>query len=88
MPMEIIYSPSFKRAYKRLPENIKDIAEKKEEIFRKDPFDERLRTHALEGRLKGLYSFSIDRKNRIIFEFSDDRKIVIFHTVGSHDIYK
>lgn len=86
--MEIIYSPSFKKAYKKLPENLKDAAEEKEDIFRRNPFDKRLRTHALEGRLKGLHSFSIDKKHRIIFEFSDGRNEVVFHAVGNHNVYK
>jgi len=86
--MEIFYSPSFKRAYKKLPDDLKDAAEDKELIFRRDPFDKRLKTHALKGRLKGLFSFSIDAKHRVIFEFSSDMKEAIFHIVGNHNIYK
>jgi len=38
--MEIIYSSKFAREYQKLPSNIKDIAEKRESLFRKDPFDQ------------------------------------------------
>jgi len=84
--MKIVHSSKFAKEYKKLPRKIKLIAEKKEKIFRKDPFDPRLKTHKLSGRLKDFYSFSIDYQYRIIFEFAD--KEVWFHSVGTHEIYK
>ncbi|HBU07179.1 MAG TPA: type II toxin-antitoxin system mRNA interferase toxin, RelE/StbE family [Candidatus Magasanikbacteria bacterium] len=86
--MEIIYSSKFAREYKKLPNNVKDIAEEQEEIFREDPFDPRLKTHKLKGRLNGFLSFSIGYKYRIIFEFTKDKNVVYFHSVGDHDIYE
>ena len=85
--MEIIYSSKFKREYKKLSNNIKDIAEKNEIKFRHNPFDKSLKTHKLSGRLKELWSFSIGYKYRIIFEFVNENK-VYFHSVGSHDVYQ
>ena len=85
--MRIFYSRKFAREYRKLPLRIKKIAERKEQIFRKDPFDPRLKTHKLKGSLKGFLSFSIDRKYRIIFEFIN-RNTVWFHSVGEHSIYK
>ena len=84
--MQIIYSPQFEKEYKRLPENIKRKAEKKEKIFRSNPFDSRLKTHKLSGRLFEFWSFSIDNRYRIIFELKNE-KTVIFHIVGDHSIY-
>lgn len=86
--MEIIYSSKFAREYKKLPIYIKGIAEEQEAIFRKDPFDSKLKTHKLKGKLSGFLSFSIGYKYRIIFEFAKDKKIVYFHSVGDHDIYQ
>ena len=85
--MKIYYSSKFEREYRKLPIKIKKVAEKKERIFRKDPFDERLRTHKLTGRLKEFWSFSIDDKHRIIFEFVD-RNTIWFHSAGTHEIYR
>jgi len=85
--MEIIYGSKFAREYKKLPSNIKDIAEEQESIFRKDPFDPKLKTHKLKGKLSGFLSFSIDYKYRVIFEFAKDKNTVYFHSVGDHDIY-
>lgn len=86
--MEIIYSSKFAREYKKLPSNIKDIAEEQEILFRKDPFDSKLKTHKLKGKLSGFLSFSIGYKYRIIFEFSKDKMSAYFHSVGDHDIYQ
>lgn len=86
--MEIIYSSKFAREYKKLPNKAKDIAEEQEAIFRKDPFDPKLKTHKLKGKLSGFLSFSIGFEYRIIFEFSKDKKIAYFHSVGDHDIYQ
>jgi len=85
--MKIIYSSKFAREYKKLPNNIKDIAEEQEIIFRKNPFGQKLKTHKLKGKLSGFLSFSIGYKYRIIFEFAEDNKTVYFHSVGDHDIY-
>ncbi len=67
--MTIIYSNRFAKEYKKLPTHIKDKAEKLEEIFRNDPFDDRLKTHKLSGELKNFWAFSINHNYRIIFEF-------------------
>lgn len=85
--MRIYYSSKFEREYKKLPELIKEFAEEKERIFRSDPFDVRLNTHKLGGKLKGYWAFYIDKRNRIIFEFAE-KGIVWFHSVGDHSIYQ
>ena len=85
--MEIFYSSKFARDYKKLPLEVKKIAEAKEKIFRKNLFDQRLKTHKLKGSLSGFYSFSINQKYRIIFEIINKNKIW-FHSVGDHSIYK
>ena len=84
--MDIIYSSKFAREYKKLPKNIKTLAEEQEKIFRKDPFDSRLKTHKLKGRLEDFWSFSINREYRIIFELKDSNT-VWFLSVGTHRIY-
>lgn len=85
--MEIIYGQKFAKEYRKLPKNVKEVAKSKEKMFRKNPFDPQLKTHRLKGKLKDFYSFSIDYKYRIIFEFSKNKKIVYFYLVGKHDIY-
>lgn len=84
--MIILYSPKFGREYKKLPEEIKRVAETKEVVFREDPFDPRLKTHKLTGALAGFWSFSVNHSYRIIFDFSDENTVQ-FYRIGTHDIY-
>lgn len=77
----------FVRAYKNLPEKIKDYAKHKEKIFKTNPFDPRLKTHKLKGKLKNYWSYSIDYDYRIMFRFIDEGT-VLYYDIGTHAIYK
>lgn len=85
--MEIFYTSRFERAYKKLPSETKVLAEKKELLFRTDPFEPRLKTHKLHGELKDHWAFSVTHEVRVIFEFTESN-IVWFHSIGNHDIYE
>ncbi len=85
--MRIYYSSKFSKEYKALPLAVKKKAEEKELLFRKNPFDARLKSHKLKGSLHEFWSFSIDIRHRIIFEFSNNNTIW-FHSVGDHSIYE
>jgi len=85
--MKIYYSNKFEKEYKRLPKKIKDLAEAKEKIFRKNPFDPKLKSHKLTGKLQEFWSFSINYQYRIIFEMVN-KKEAWFHSVGTHEIYR
>lgn len=84
--MTIYYSSKFAREYRKLPNDIKKVAERRERLFRLNPFDPNLKGHKLKGVLTGFYSFSINQKCRIIFDFAG-RDIIWFHSVGEHSIY-
>lgn len=84
--MIVYFHSQFKNSYKNLPIEIKKKAEKKELILKKNPFNPQLKTHKLHGKLKKLWSFSIDRNYRIIFEFID--KDIVFLDIGTHGLYK
>lgn len=85
--MKIIYSGKFIKEYRKLPKQIKLLAEEKETIFKQNPFDFRLKTHKLKGKLKEFYAFSVAYSWRIIFHFESE-DIVGFDTIGTHEIYK
>lgn len=85
--MQIEYSPRFLKCYKKLPKEIKLLAEAKQEVFISDPYHPSLKTHKLSGDLESFLAFSVNFKYRIIFSYiSED--VVRFHTVGGHEIYK
>ena len=82
--MKIFYSSGFLRSFKRLPLEIQNIYRSKEEIFRQDQFDPRLRTHKLKGRNE--WSFLVTYKIRVIFIFVKDDILLV--NVGDHSIYR
>ncbi|MFE1744757.1 type II toxin-antitoxin system YafQ family toxin [Coleofasciculus sp. H7-2] len=85
--MEISFSSSFRRAFKkRIKENL-DLEAKfwqKVEQFTIAPFEQSLKTHKLSGKLKGLWSFSVEYDERVLFYFTEDGNAV-FVDIGSHD---
>ncbi|OGF62888.1 hypothetical protein A2926_01345 [Candidatus Giovannonibacteria bacterium RIFCSPLOWO2_01_FULL_44_40] len=83
--MTIFYHPRFQKSFKDLPFDVRQKAERKESIFRANPKDGRLKTHKLHGELRDFWSFSVDVKYRIIFEFDGDD--ITFLDIGDHDIY-
>lgn len=85
--MKILYSSKFAKEYKKLPDDIKNIAEKKEAIFRNDPFNPKLKTHKLKGKFRNYYSFSITYSYRIVFRFLTKNK-VLFVDCGDHSVYR
>ena len=87
--MTIYVYPRYRRSYKKLDPQLQRLADEHIALFRKDPFDPRLDTHSLHGKLKNQWSFSVDRRYRILFEFLDkQKKDVVFLDVGNHSIYQ
>jgi mRNA-degrading endonuclease YafQ of YafQ-DinJ toxin-antitoxin module len=85
--MEVSFSSSFKRAFKKRMKgnaNLEARFWQKLEQFILDPFEQTLKTHKLSGKLKELWSFSIDYDERVLFYFTDDGNAV-FVDIGSHD---
>lgn len=85
--MKILYSSKFAKEYKKLPDDIKGIAEKKEAVFRSDPFNPKLKTHKLKGKFRNYYSFSLTYSYRIVFRFLTKNK-VLFVDCGNHSVYR
>ncbi len=83
-----IYS-RYQRSYRHLDPQLQLIADERIELFRHNPFDPRLDTHQLHGKLKERWSFSVDQRYRILFEFLDKKRTeVVFLDVGNHSIYR
>lgn len=76
----------FAKHYRRLPKQVKQEAQTKELVFRKNPFDPILKTHKLHGKDKEAYAFWVSYSYRIKFLFLN-AETVLFLDVGTHDIY-
>jgi len=84
---KIYYTSIFLKQLTKIPARFKEEFDKQEKIFKIDPFDARLKTHKLKGKLKDYWAFSISRSHRIIFEFIK-KDTVLFYKIGTHGIYK
>jgi len=84
--IEVAFSSSFKRAFKKKVAGSPVVAERfweKLNVFKNDPFDPTLRTHKLSGELKHLWSFSIEYDLRVLFHFVDDHRALLID-IGTH----
>jgi addiction module RelE/StbE family toxin len=82
----VIYTSDFLNDIEGLPKEITDLSLKKEKIFKENPFHPSLRPHPLKGRLRGLWSISVNMQYRIIFQL--EKNEVVFISIGKHDIYR
>jgi addiction module RelE/StbE family toxin len=89
---ELIWGKTFVRALKRTirkhPARKKDIEEVLR-ILQQDPFDARLETHKLKGKLLGSWACSAGYDLRIVFDFigSPDHREddILLLEIGTHD---
>ncbi len=85
--MEVAFSGTFKKAFgKRIKDSEMEMMFwKKLELFVKNPFEISLKTHKLSGKLKNLWSFSVDYDLRVIFYFTKGNpKKAVFVDIGNH----
>ena len=80
------FTPEFFRRLKKLTPRLREIAFKKIDLFRERNNHQRLEVHKLHGKYAGFFGFSIDRKNRIMFEWISADEALL-HTIGGHSIY-
>lgn len=86
--MEIALSSSFKKAFKKKVKgrnDIEDLFWEATGLFIKDPFHVYLKTHKLSGKLKDLWSFSVEYDLRVIFYFENNNSKAVFVYIGTHD---
>lgn len=87
MAVKVLYAPEFRRDYKKLTPELKQRLKVLGPLFERNPFDPRLRTHKLTGKLQGRWSFSLDHRNRALFRFLSGGAVLLLR-VGDHSIYR
>jgi len=84
--IEIAFSSSFKRAFKRrIAGDVKyeEQFRTKLELFKNNPFEPKLKTHKLSGKIKDYSLVVSDAETPIIFYFAEKEKAV-FVDIGAH----
>jgi len=82
------YTREFLKDSKKLPNSIKLRLAEQLERLSKNPFDPKLHTKLLRGKLAGLYSFRITREWRVIFHFEDLENIKLLGVGHRKEIYR
>lgn len=88
--IKIVWDQGFKRIYQKKIKNNADLRRKfwaAMELFSKTPFDRRLRTHKLSGKLEDLWAFSVTYDCRVIFKFLDGDEILLIDIGGHDEVY-
>lgn len=83
--MIVIRKKSFTKSFDRLPVRLRDKVILALSVFEADPFDPRLRNHALRGRFADLRSVDVTGDVRVLFrEFDGAYELVELVDVGTH----
>lgn len=85
--MKVAFAPKFLRLFKKLPLDLQDEVIEKIELFKNHDNHQSLKVHKLNGRLKKFYGFSVNYKNRIVFEYISENEVALL-AVGDHEVYK
>ncbi len=88
MSIAILYAEEFKKCYQELPVAIQKKAERREELFRTNPFHPSLRTEKLHPKDREVWSFRIDDNYRILFRFKDHNTVYLLAVGSHHWIYR
>jgi len=88
--IKISWDQGFKRVYRKKVKNDDELKIRfwnAVEMFAKEPFQPRLRTHKLTGKLEGLWAFSVSFDCRVIFKFLSKTEILLIDIGGHDEVY-
>jgi mRNA-degrading endonuclease YafQ of YafQ-DinJ toxin-antitoxin module len=86
--MNIELSSHFIKFANKLSQSEKKLLSDRVDLLRIDPNNPKLKTHALTGKLSGLFAFSLNYSKRVVFTFVKKNTILLLD-VGSHgEVYK
>lgn len=83
----VTYVAAFLKELAGMPLALQDEAKEKIVQFSNPNNHKVLRVHKLKGRLAGKYSFSVNYRYRIVFQYIGDKNTVELLMIGDHDIY-
>jgi len=86
MEIDIVYRSVFLSLYSKLENSLMDEVNEKIEEFKNRNNYKKLKVHKLHGRLKGRFSFSVNYRYRIVFEYLDNKTVALM-AIGDHDVY-
>lgn len=85
--IELEFAPKFLNQLKKLEPVLQRGVVRKVELFRNPKNHKLIKVHKLHGPLKDRYSFSINSRIRVVFQYQS-QKFVSMLAIGDHDLYR
>ena len=88
--IRIAWDQGFGKIYRKKVRNdalLKQRFWKAIELFLKNPFHPRLRTHKLSGKLEGLLAFTVAYDCRVVFKFLNGDEVLLVDIGGHEEVY-
>ena len=84
--LTVSFKASFIRKINRLDSALREEAIEKIDLLKDTRNHRLLKVHKLHGPLAEAYSFSVNYKTRIVFQYVSKNEIALL-SIGDHDIY-
>jgi addiction module RelE/StbE family toxin len=85
--INIVYSKQFRKSAKPLSNKLRNKLAELIIVLQENPYDSKLHTKRLSGKLTGFLSFRITRDWRVIFQFNDQSTIQLLRIKHRGDAY-
>lgn len=84
MRITVEYSSRFIRTIRKIDIDLQEEILEKIELLKDSDNHKRLKVHKLTGKLKSIWSFSVNYRIRITFS-KQKKNTIVLETVGTHD---
>ena len=88
--IRIAWDQGFGKIYRKKVRNdalLKQRFWKAMELFSRNPFHSRLRTHKLSGKLEGLWAFTVAYDCRVVFKVLNGDEVLLVDVGGHEEVY-
>ena len=87
--IQVSFKPSFIKQMNGFEKELADEAVEKIELFKNPKNHQILKVHKLHGRLASCFSFSVDYRIRIVFQYTSRKKNeAVLLVIDDHDAYR
>ena len=85
--ISLVYTKTFIKQVKKLDGSLVEEIIKKTELFKNPENHKQLKVHKLHGRLSDKYAFSVNHKDRILFQYVSKNEVYLL-SLENHDGYR
>ncbi len=84
MTYSVEYSSRFIRVFRKIDSELQEEVIEKVELLKNPERHKKLKVHKLSGKLKNIWSFSVNYRIRITFS-KPKKNVIVLETVGTHE---